>query len=232
MWSLNWFTHTHNTSTRTQTSNIYEWNIPKIDGNDLRMLKMFLSFLMTSSVWIQTRHIHKHTIEPIGLPSTFFFLFFRRFACNSTKNRRYPFSLFSFCLEKYRRWNRRRKKKWLYIMVCSCEVARCFMVVDDAKWKRKSCQHASKMLDLWLISFGFRVLLGLFIFHAFCSLLRLVQCFFIRLFLDTFDTAQINIRLKLTIKPEIEELRRKLCSFYTENWFAWVFFLYGKLISH
>lgn len=79
-----------------------------------------------------------------------------------------PFSFIHFVVFiLLRKIRRRRNKKINVIHLSHLRSSPCFMVVDDAKWKRKSCQHASKMLDLWLISFGSSFYLACLFFMLF-----------------------------------------------------------------
>lgn len=95
-------------------------------------------------------------------------------------------SIFSFLVEQIHRISYIAKN-------LSSSSLHGFIAADNAKWKRKSCQHAFMILDLWLISFGFLLPV---IFHIFFSLY--ISPFFASLEQITgiFHAAQINTRLK------------------------------------
>lgn len=58
-------------------------------------------------------------------------------------------SIFSFLVEQIHRIS------YIAENLSSSSSLHDLIAADNAKWKRKSCQHAFMILDLWLISFGF-----------------------------------------------------------------------------
>lgn len=117
------------------------WNVNSMQsmGNDLRMLKMFLSFLMTSLSWCDRNDNKRQAV--LQLDQTFFF--------RPTSWYCYSLRISSFKLVTRILW------RIFVFFFCTSKALKqrrsCFRVVDDAKWKRKSCQHTSMIRDSWFM---------------------------------------------------------------------------------
>lgn len=180
--------------------------------NDLRMLKNVFIILMTCSARRQTNHMRLDQSSSFHISVSVCCLLFVVCCLLVLATVSTELSLFFFRLDKYN----------IFIHWKHLGSSSCFMIVDDAKWKRKSCQHASMMLDLWLISFGFACLfsMALFFFAHIQSSFHLV--FSLSFVFETTKTSQHRCRsnshsvLKLTIKPD-KTITMKILYFYIDN---------------